>query len=313
MPKFSIISPVYKVEPYLRRCIDSILVQTYEDWELILVDDGSPDNSGNICDEYALKDSRIRVLHKTNGGVSSARNLGLQETKGEWVLFVDSDDKIERFALATIAEAIEKQPADLFIYSIKEVIDEKKSNEHHYPLTINKVYNKQEVEQELIPFACKGSSFINSPCNKAYRLSIIKDNNILFQNRIMGEDWLFNVEYIQHVDSAIYIDKLLYNYMRNGESASSKYIPEQFCLWQENWQTKMGLIHKYHLSVDINQMKREMYMKVYYFHLEIKKKEQKASSNQKISEIKSSTLIKEALKALPTNLRELRAWLTLIF
>lgn len=95
-PKISVIVPVYNVEKYLSRCIDSILAQTFTDFELLLIDDGSKDKSGNICDEYAKKDSRIRVFHKENGGVSSARNLGLDNAEGEWILFVDADDWIEQ-------------------------------------------------------------------------------------------------------------------------------------------------------------------------------------------------------------------------
>lgn len=94
MPTLSIIVPVYKVEPYLHRCVDSILAQTFTDFELILVDDGSPDNCGAICDEYAAKDSRILVIHKENGGLSDARNAGLDIAKGEYIGFVDSDDYI---------------------------------------------------------------------------------------------------------------------------------------------------------------------------------------------------------------------------
>ena len=91
-PKISVIVPVYNVEKYLPRCIDSILSQTFTDFELLLIDDGSPDNCGKICDEYAAKDSRVRVFHKPNGGVSSARNLGLDNARGEWIAFIDSDD-----------------------------------------------------------------------------------------------------------------------------------------------------------------------------------------------------------------------------
>ena len=94
-PKISVIVPVYKVEKYLPECIESVLAQTFTDFELILVDDGSPDNSGKICDDYATRDSRIRVFHKENGGVSSARNLGLDNARGEWIGFVDPDDWIE--------------------------------------------------------------------------------------------------------------------------------------------------------------------------------------------------------------------------
>lgn len=92
-PELSIIIPVYKVELYLKPCLDSVLAQTFTDWELILVDDGSPDNSGRICDEYAAKDSRIRVIHKSNGGVAAARNAALNITRGRYITFVDSDDE----------------------------------------------------------------------------------------------------------------------------------------------------------------------------------------------------------------------------
>ena len=95
VPKVSIIVPVYKVEKYLRKCIDSIINQTLKDIEIILVDDGSPDNCGKICDEYAAKDTRIKVIHKENGGLSSARNAGMEVAEGEYIGFVDSDDWIE--------------------------------------------------------------------------------------------------------------------------------------------------------------------------------------------------------------------------
>ena len=94
-PKLSVIVPVYKVEKYLVRCIDSILAQTFVDFELLLIDDGSPDKSGDICDEYACKDTRIRVFHKENGGVSSARNLGLENVRGNILTFIDADDWID--------------------------------------------------------------------------------------------------------------------------------------------------------------------------------------------------------------------------
>ena len=106
MPKISVIVPVYNTEKYLNRCIDSILAQTFTDFELLLIDDGSTDCSGKICDEYAAKDSRVRVFHKENGGVSSARNMGLDNAQGEWITFVDSDDWVhedflkKRLALA---------------------------------------------------------------------------------------------------------------------------------------------------------------------------------------------------------------------
>ena len=100
MPKISVIVPVYKAEKYICRCVDSILAQTFTDFELLLIDDGSPDNSGAICDEYAASDSRVKVFHKENGGVSSARNVGLDNACGEWITFVDADDWIAETFIA---------------------------------------------------------------------------------------------------------------------------------------------------------------------------------------------------------------------
>ena len=111
----SVIVPVYKAEKWLHRCVDSILAQTMEDFEVLLIDDGSPDRSGEICDEYAAKDSRVWVFHKENGGVSSARNLGLDNAQGEWISFIDSDDWVEVDYLAGLTENLD---ADMISESI---------------------------------------------------------------------------------------------------------------------------------------------------------------------------------------------------
>lgn len=111
-PTVSIIVPVYNVEKYLRICLDSILAQTFTDWECILVDDGSTDKSGEICDEFVQRDPRFRSFHKRNGGVSSARNMGLAEVRGEWVTFMDSDDWVESYFLSTITSYIKNDNWD---------------------------------------------------------------------------------------------------------------------------------------------------------------------------------------------------------
>ena len=115
MSTVSIIVPVYKVEDYIRECIDSILAQTYPYFELILVDDGSPDNCGRICDDYAKGDNRIKVVHKVNGGISSARNAGLEVAKGEWIMHVDGDDWIEPDMIESLIEAAQITGADMVI------------------------------------------------------------------------------------------------------------------------------------------------------------------------------------------------------
>ena len=117
MPKVSVIVPVYKVEQYIRECLDSIKNQTFTDWECLLIDDGSPDESGKICDEYAAKDCRFKVLHKPNSGVSSARNLGLDKACGEWVMFVDSDDAIAENTLEICYEKASTASLDTLQFS----------------------------------------------------------------------------------------------------------------------------------------------------------------------------------------------------
>ena len=118
--RISVIVPVYKVEPYLRKCLDSIVNQTYRNLEIILVDDGSPDNCGRICDEYAERDNRIRVIHQKNGGVSSARNEGLKIASGDWIGWVDSDDWIEPDMFEYLLENAKKSKADIAVCSRKE-------------------------------------------------------------------------------------------------------------------------------------------------------------------------------------------------
>lgn len=120
MPKVSVIVPIYKAEKYLRRCVDSILAQTFTDFEVLLIDDGSPDNSGEICDEYAAKDSRVRVFHKENGGVSSARNLGLENASGEYTIHTDPDDWVEPTMLAELYSKAKFEDADMVICDFYE-------------------------------------------------------------------------------------------------------------------------------------------------------------------------------------------------
>lgn len=120
----SIIIPVYKVEKYLEKCIESVLKQTYTNLQIILVDDGSPDNCGKICDEYAKKDSRIEVIHKANGGLSDARNVGISKAKGRYIGFVDSDDYIKEDMYEILLNLIKKYDADVSICNLYDVIDE---------------------------------------------------------------------------------------------------------------------------------------------------------------------------------------------
>lgn len=148
-PAISMIVPVYNTELYLHRCIDSILSQTFTDFELLLIDDGSTDRSGEICDEYAGKDKRVRVFHKENGGVSSARNLGLDEARGEWIAFVDSDDWVSTKLLEFLFSEAEKGKHDLVFCNYAEVYTKQIVVSHHSCYTSKKDYICHTIEGAL--------------------------------------------------------------------------------------------------------------------------------------------------------------------
>ena len=207
-PLFSIIVPVYKTEKYLPKCIDSILNQTYNDFELILVDDGSPDNCPQICDKYARSDSRIKVIHKKNGGVSSARNLGISVARGTYIWFVDSDDYIEPFSLQRLFEVQNSYNAELYVFNNRSVCELSTEN-------INDFFRKYYFTYVL--------GF--EPWNKLYKRDVIKANNLQFDTQeTIGEDLLFNLNYYKTIFSdgakdIYFIGEDYYHYVERNDSA----------------------------------------------------------------------------------------------
>lgn len=223
-PKISVIVPVYKVEQYIHRCIDSILSQSFTDFELILVNDGSPDNCGKICDEYAQKDSRVRVFHKTNGGVSSARNLGLDNARGEWIAFLDSDDSFEINHLQNYIEVVEID-SDIVIMG-RKIKDEEGS--YRGELLPNDMDSKQYsngmkgVVQELFP----KFNLLYTVWNALYRKNILLKYNIHFNSNVSwGEDTLFSFQYLIRCNRIQTIAKSSYHYLKNYNNASNRYHP----------------------------------------------------------------------------------------
>lgn len=198
----SIIVPIYKAEKYIHRCVDSILAQSYTDFELILIDDGSPDNCGAICDAYATQDSRVRVFHKVNGGVSSARNLGLDNAQGEWITFVDSDDWLETEFLEKLVAAPE---SDLVVGGCY------RTSGKNEPLS-DAHYKKDSVACFLEKYLDK--LLLRTPWGKLYRRIHFEDNHIRFNTNIrFGEDTLVVFEYLCHCDSISSVAYSGYNYL----------------------------------------------------------------------------------------------------
>jgi len=239
-PQISVIVPVYNVEKYLHKCVDSILAQTLSDIELILVDDGSPDGSGAICDEYAQKDSRVKVIHKPNGGVSSARNAGIDVASGEWICFVDSDDIIEPTYLDDFELLTTK--ADLYLQGYKKIINGEVKEIHSFSGFQGNRYI------EILAFT-EDERIINSPCFKLYNRDIVHKKKIRFDiNTSYGEDHIFSLEYAICVTSAHYSNASGYCYMVNGvESLSHRIIPLKDIVYysKKSRKIQMLLLSKY--------------------------------------------------------------------
>lgn len=246
-PLFSIIIPVYKCEQLLRRCLDSVLSQSFEDWELILVDDGSPDNSGVLCDSYAERDPRIKCIHKKNGGVSSARNLGLENALGEFVTFLDSDDYIGPTYLSSLAH---QSNYDLIFTGIHRVgsvdycmFGEKEVLFPTAQLLVSEIKNCSD-EKGL---SLGGLSFV--AC-KALRRSIIEQHHIRFnENMIYGEDTMFVYEFIQYINNAIQIKGNEYYYDTPSAPHVFKLTPNDF--W-EHCASYKGVVGKLEERFDLD-------------------------------------------------------------
>ena len=199
-PKISVIIPVYNAESTLRRCVDSVLAQTFTDFECLLINDGSKDRSGEICDEYAARDSRIRVFHKENGGVSSARNVGLDNATGEWIAFVDSDDWVGEKYLESFSEYLD---ADLIIGGYMRVKNNEILNDNYWDFIPEGLYYSREkfLESNL------SLRVFRVPWAKLFKRSIAE--NLKFDIKIrVGEDSIYVMEYLSNITSLRVLDTL---------------------------------------------------------------------------------------------------------
>lgn len=213
MPELSIIVPVYKVEKYLPRCIDSILAQTFGDFELILIDDGSPDGCGRICDEYARKDKRIVVIHQKNMGVSAARNAGLDIARGRYIGFVDSDDWIEPQMYEVMMDAIRENGADMAVCGVRYADEDGKFT--RADRLSEGVYSRDGLLEDVFAMPNKLGG---GCCNKVFDAS--KTASVRFKvGMTIAEDALYLFDCFMRIDGAVKIGDALYNvYERCGSA-----------------------------------------------------------------------------------------------
>lgn len=213
----SVIVPIYKVEQYLDNCIDSLISQSHKNLEIILVDDGSPDNCPKKCDEWAQKDTRIKVIHKKNGGLSSARNAGLDIAKGDYYAFVDSDDWIEHTMYADMIKILKTYNVDFVAGKINCYLEDKDKfipfmeNSDRYIIKNDKLFSKEEYRKLIISNRIESAVW-----NKLYRKEYI--DNLRFKEGRLYEDYLFSYYATKRMNSMYYLATPYYNYRIRANS-----------------------------------------------------------------------------------------------
>ena len=229
----SVIVPVYNVEKYLRECVESILAQTYKLWEIILVDDGSTDSSGKICDEYKDKYNIIKVIHKTNQGLGMARNTGLDNATGDYVYFLDSDDYIEKYEIESLVQGVIHYGVDACYVGFQAVDDSKVVLRQL--CYMDEYFEGSEAKNKLLPRMFGSSPDLNdgiemSSAGQLYSRSVIEENNIRFvsERNLISEDLVFNIDFLQCAKGACTLSRIGYYYRMNPKSLSHTYQSDRF-------------------------------------------------------------------------------------
>lgn len=224
---FSIIVPIYGVEQYLNQCVDSILNQSFSDFELILVDDGSKDGCPEICDEYESRDARIKVIHKENGGLVSARKAGCLAAEGRYIINVDGDDWLEDGALQSLFEVVQSYSPDVICYGYYEAIDgEKKPVQYQYDKGI---YSKADLVTKIYPeliLSKKGVYFPPSICTKTVKRELYAECQMLVDDKVkIGEDVCCTKSIVFLADALYIMSECLYDYRQNSQSMTKNCSP----------------------------------------------------------------------------------------
>ena len=222
-PLFSIVVPVYNGEKFIKKCVRSVLKQDYSNFEIILIDDGSTDESRNICDSFCNKDSRVKVIHKANGGVSIARKEGVEKSRGEYIVCIDADDWIEEDLLLDAARIIAEYHPDILIYGIiRENINGTVIKELPYRKGF---YSRRNIKSDIFPILIQAEDmkyFAPSIWGKIFKRILLQDNMIADERAIIGEDGACVIPAIAHAQSMYVMDGYYYNYRYNDVSTTKR-------------------------------------------------------------------------------------------
>lgn len=257
-PLISVIVPIYNVEKYLNKCIESIVNQTYKNLEIILVDDGSPDKCPQICDEWAKKDKRIKVIHKENGGLSDARNTGLDNAKGDFISFIDSDDWISKSMYAILIKEIKKYDCDIIECGINYIND---INGEIIRITDcqNKcIFNVDEAMFELV-----NEKLLHQVVwNKLYRKECI--NGFLFKFGKYNEDEFWTYRVIHQSKKVMCIPNKLYFYRQRGDSIMGNFSAKNIDALEARYE-RLNFFEEYYPNLVSNEQLRQIYLCIYFY------------------------------------------------
>ena len=259
MDTISVIIPVYNVEPYIRQCLDSVVNQTYKNLEIIIVDDGSPDNCGAICDEYAAKDERVQVIHKENGGLSAARNDALDRATGDWILFVDSDDWLELDLCETAICAAQSDNVDILIYDLvsEGFYNSKRIHAFQHDFTtedpaVISGMQLSALNRYYTPYSTEWSQ--GFPWDKLFKAELILKNHLSFATNVRAnEDVIFALHAFQYAKKIGYISKPLYHYRANPGSIGHKFSPDRVEIDKEIYREMEKVGKMYNCSQEFFQ------------------------------------------------------------
>ncbi len=220
----SVIVPVYNSEKYIRRCIESIINQSYKNIEIILINDGSTDNSGQICDTYALNDNKIRVIHTKNNGPAAARNIGIKNSKGSFIFFIDADDFIENNALNLLIENYHQHKADIIVGDFNKIKNDNSVSEDNSVFSSSKLLTKKDIVDYARCYLKKPNRFLlfAHSWGRLFKSSIIKNKNILFDTDLRTfEDVAFNFDYLKYTNEIFFLKEAIYNHLIHDNYTSA--------------------------------------------------------------------------------------------
>lgn len=306
MKKVSVIIPVYNVEKYFNQCMESVFSQTYANLEIILVDDGSTDNSGTMCDGYKEKDQRIVVIHKQNGGLSSARNAALEIATGEYVCFIDSDDFVENNLIELTVDKLEKTGADVCMFSYYTYNGEK-SIPHTRPLD-KEIYKKDEILSTVMPMfigqkGADGGVLLGFVCCQVFRKSTIGYQRFKSERDYYAEDVVFDLEFYSDIDKMCVINKPLYYYRYVESSLSNGYRKNLFDKFMQLYDFKADAVIKCNLPDCEDRLNRVAFRSAIGGVLNVKKATELTNKEKRkeIKKIATNPIVRGALKKIKTS------------